>query len=596
MADQIELTLLGFASVVDTVLLLVTLERVNRPLIPVWIAILLLAAWTWHAGSFVHVLLRDSVGILANWADCTTLSAMAAGLLLLPSGMLHGALRLRNSGPAARPPWNLRDKLELPGSRSLLLQIMCCLVAITGLTIVYVVISDASTSTPMLRTIVTLSLLIPAICFAWSIFHRRLMPLIMERTLGYGAILVAMLWLHRTVVSPVTDQLSEDLNLDFVLIEFVVLLALLLSWRPLRNRVRESLHYLIGTDISQVRDATRQLSSQLLVRSNDRMEQMLEWFAESTRMAMRVDSVWLGLSCTRFFHATTQPTKTGDNAAACHTIDAADVYGIRFPNDKQYIDQTRCRDTGTTEQLRNLRASAAFQFKFRNIRGRLLLGRLDGGDRFSTEQLNSLTLLLDQFAVTVHNRELDKARQLAERRAMQQEKLSVLGLMSGSLAHELKNPLSSIRTISTLLMEDLGESSIHYRDVQLIVSEIDRLTETANGLLQYSRPPDATATGVCAETVIERLLRILRYLARQHGVSVITEFQASGRPICGNDATLSEMFLTSSRTRSKPHLRNQGRHRSQSVPEVWKIRLRSSSVTMGPESRRRYGITSLSPL
>ena len=249
MGDQIELTLLGFATVVDTVLLLAMLERVNRPLIPVWTAILLVAAWTWHTGSFVHVLLHDSVGQLARRGDCTTLSAMASGLLLLPSVILHGAPRLSDSGPEPRPPrnlryvilyipvlllipvvfeifcsgsrdfllsttrfhvayltwlalanlsaagvfWSLRDSLELPGSRGLLIQLTCSLVVITGLTVVYIVVSDDSASAPWLRTTVTLSLLIPAICFAWSIIHRRLIPLILERTLGYGAILVAIL-------------------------------------------------------------------------------------------------------------------------------------------------------------------------------------------------------------------------------------------------------------------------------------------------------------------------------------------------------------------------------------------------------------------
>ncbi|MEO2031969.1 MAG: ATP-binding protein [Planctomycetaceae bacterium] len=599
MADQIELTLLGFASVVDTVLLLVMFERVNRPIIPVWIATLLLATWTWHVGSFAHVFLRDSVGELAIRADCTIISAMAGGLLVLPGGFLHGALRLRDSGAVARPPsnpryavlyapvlllvpvsiaifqsgsrdflqstesfhvlfltwltlanlsaatifWTLRNKLQLPGSHSLLLQMTSCLVVITGLAIVYPVVSDDSTSAPWLRIPATMSLLVPTLCFFWSIFHRRLMPLMLERTLGYGAILIGILWLHRVVMAPVTDRLTESLNLDFVLIEFVAVLVLVLAWQPLRNRVREGLRYLMGTDVSQAREATRHLSSQLLLRSGDRVEQTMEWFAEAVRTAMQVESVWVGLSPDRFFHATVKPTRSRNSHVVVPPTDPFAVYQIEFPNNDICIDQTRCRDVATCELLRTLHASAAFQFTFKNIHGRLLLGRLDSGDRFSTEQLHSLAMLLDEFAVTVHNRELEEARRVAERRAMQQEKLSVLGLLSGSLAHELKNPLSSIKTISTLLMEELAESSGHHRDIQLIVSEIDRLTETTNGLLQYSRPANSKTTSACVELVIERLLNILRYLAQQTDVTLITDFQANDRFVCGSEATLSEIFF-----------------------------------------------------
>ena len=45
------------------------------------------------------------------------------------------------------------------------------------------------------------------------------------------------------------------------------------------------------------------------------------------------------------------------------------------------------------------------------------------------------------------------------------------------------------------------------------------------------------------EAVIERLLRILRYLARQHGVDLTTNFEANDTPTAGNDATLSEIFF-----------------------------------------------------
>lgn len=599
MADKIELILLGLAAVVDTVLLLAMLERVNRPLIPVWIAGLLVGTWTWHVGSFVHVLMRDSVGRLATLADATTMSAMAGGLLLLPSGYLHGALRLQTTGPVARPPWDLRyallylpatllvpvsgrifdadvrdfllstsdfqipyltwlvianvsaaglfwhlrNRLDLPGSRNILLQVAGCLLIFTGLAVLYALIAEDSTSAPLLRTVVTLSLSVPAICFAWSIFHRRLIPLMLERTLGYGAILVAMLLLHRVVVTPVAERLTEDLNLDFVLIEFVVVLGLVLAWRPLRDRVKESLQYLLGTNISQIREATRQLSAQLLLRSNDRVDQTLSWFAEAIRDVLNVDYVWLALSASEHRLAVREHTAASESAALPAPIDAVAVYDLPFDGDALWVDRTRSRDQSMIQQLQTLQAAAVFRFTFRRIDGRLLLGNPEGGDRFPNEQFNSLSLLLDQFAVTVHNRELEEARQVAERRAMQQEKLSILGLMSGSLAHELRNPLSSMKTISTLMIEDLDESSDHRRDLELIVSEIDRLTETTSGLLQYSRPADATVQQACAKQVIERLLKILRYLARQHGVLVETDFPRQLPAVAGSEATLSEIFF-----------------------------------------------------
>ncbi|MEO1979943.1 MAG: hypothetical protein ABGZ24_05455, partial [Fuerstiella sp.] len=62
MLPQIELFCMGFAAVIDTVLLLVVLERINRPQTAVWLKCALLGATLWHLGSFLHTLLRETKG------------------------------------------------------------------------------------------------------------------------------------------------------------------------------------------------------------------------------------------------------------------------------------------------------------------------------------------------------------------------------------------------------------------------------------------------------------------------------------------------------------------------------------------------------
>ncbi|MCP4507398.1 MAG: hypothetical protein GY826_13530, partial [Fuerstiella sp.] len=71
MPPQIELFCVGFAAVIDTVLLLVVLERVNRPLTAIWLKWALLGATSWHLGSFLHALLRETRGTTAAWLDTT---------------------------------------------------------------------------------------------------------------------------------------------------------------------------------------------------------------------------------------------------------------------------------------------------------------------------------------------------------------------------------------------------------------------------------------------------------------------------------------------------------------------------------------------
>ena len=107
----------------------------------------------------------------------------------------------------------------------------------------------------------------------------------------------------------------------------------------------------------------------------------------------------------------------------------------------------------------------------------------------------------------------------------------------------MRNPLSSLRTIATLLAEDLGTDSVHTKDVRLIVTEIDRLAQTTQQVLDFSRPADATNFHVGPDTVIKRTMHILTHLARQHGVTISTDLRLEGRHVVATDASLSEILF-----------------------------------------------------
>ncbi|MEO2017827.1 MAG: ATP-binding protein [Fuerstiella sp.] len=587
---------MGFAAVVDTVLLLVVLERVNRPLTAIWLRFALLGATLWHLGSFLHTLLRETEGAPAAWLDSACMTTMSAGLLLLSCAILHAGLRIHRTGSIAHPPADRRylliyipalfvvavsAEIVRSGSRDFmiatagfqlpylvwqvfanlltaglfvrsrhnlgesisaarfLMKFSIGLVTVTILTIWYTATSPTARHEPVLRLVTNLSPLAPTLVFAWYIFRRRLLPLVFERTLAYGAILLAGFYLHRLTISPMMSRFSEQLQFDFVVLEGLFLVALVLAYQPLRQRVREGLSYLFGGAVVEARDATRQLSVELSRRATEDVQDIAEWFAHGIRDALRLRTSWLKLEepLNQTVSVTDNETAVANDAV---TSAAATLFETEFD---RWIDRSRCSDRRQLEMLRDLDLIAAFRIDYRDIHGLLLLGTPVSGDRLQDEQLNATAMLVDQFAATVHNRQLEDARQSAERRAVQQEKLSVLGLLSGSLAHEIRNPLSSMRTIATLLQEDIGGDGEHSKDVELIVSEIDRLTATTQRLLDFSRPADATHVGVAPDRVIERLLHILTHLARQRGVQVRTELELGKTTVPATDATLSEILL-----------------------------------------------------
>nr|MBF0222110.1 hypothetical protein [Desulfobulbaceae bacterium] len=75
-----------------------------------------------------------------------------------------------------------------------------------------------------------------------------------------------------------------------------------------------------------------------------------------------------------------------------------------------------------------------------------------------------------------------------EKHVNQHDRLVALGKMAAGVAHEVRNPLSSIKGFATLLGEKFAEDSDEHKAAGLLVHEVDRLNRSITELLNYSKP------------------------------------------------------------------------------------------------------------
>src|SRR5207237_2835265 len=104
-----------------------------------------------------------------------------------------------------------------------------------------------------------------------------------------------------------------------------------------------------------------------------------------------------------------------------------------------------------------------------------------------------LEVLAGQVAIAVEDCRLAEENLRLERKVAEGERLAALGQMAATVAHEVKNPLSAIKSIAQVMSEDEALSSQHSRDLSLIVGETDRLSKSVTQLLSFAsnRPPAA---------------------------------------------------------------------------------------------------------
>jgi two-component system, sporulation sensor kinase D len=172
------------------------------------------------------------------------------------------------------------------------------------------------------------------------------------------------------------------------------------------------------------------------------------------------------------------------------------------------------------ELLTELNSSLAVRVAHEGVSGLLLLGRGCRAKELGDEETNAILLLVELFAITLHNHYLQKREIDAERRAAQNEKLTTLGLLTSCITHEIRNPLSSIKTIATLLSERTEPNDENAEDVKLILEEVDRLANTTAQFLKFARPASEGSEATDVAMVFQGAIHVLSHLAKKHNVNV----------------------------------------------------------------------------
>ena len=154
------------------------------------------------------------------------------------------------------------------------------------------------------------------------------------------------------------------------------------------------------------------------------------------------------------------------------------------------IDQLHSRRTRTPE-ARQLLERWRFTYVYPLWMKEQLIGHLwiDTAPRlYLDEQAPILLNLSREISQSIETCRLVEEKIRLEKALLRQEHLASLGKIAATIAHEVKNPLSSIKALSQLMGEDGYVAEKYSRDIGFIVGETDRLASGVEQLLTFSRP------------------------------------------------------------------------------------------------------------
>ena len=106
---------------------------------------------------------------------------------------------------------------------------------------------------------------------------------------------------------------------------------------------------------------------------------------------------------------------------------------------------------------------------------------------------------------------------------MSAERLAAVGELASGIAHELRNPLTSVKLLIQTATQQLPGRSIGKQDLQVAQREIARMESTIQGLLDFARPPTLRRVTHDLRRTVQRALNLVEGRAKQQQVNIVTE-------------------------------------------------------------------------
>jgi signal transduction histidine kinase len=391
--------------------------------------------------------------------------------------------------------WAMKDKLapEAARERKFFKQ-LAALLLVTGIFEFIVVGVRRSGPSDVLWVAYLLLSLLPAFFISYYIYRYKLVEVIIKSSVVYASLAVVMMVAYTFVVRRLDPFLSERYELKPGVIEALLILAMFALAGPLMRGLDRATHRLFTREIGLYRDVARQVTKGAA--GLGEIELLIRYAEEAIRRGL--DLTWVRII---LFD---EKLKDGPERRLAEKM---------IESETDVID--------SSDDLASIGASAAYALKREGrLTGLMLIAASQR--TLTSEKGDVLTVLASQVAIEIESCRLVEEKLRLERELTSRERLATLGQMATTIAHEVKNPLSAIKSIAQVMREE--DSLREYdRDLELIVSEIDRLNRTVSQLLAFSRPSKADSRPVALGEMIASIIELFGKEAADLGVSLKVE-------------------------------------------------------------------------
>lgn len=177
------------------------------------------------------------------------------------------------------------------------------------------------------------------------------------------------------------------------------------------------------------------------------------------------------------------------------------------------------------------------------LTGILLLGSDRPGWGIGRGDVELLNLLASQASLAFENAALYRAQRERLDRLYRAERLAAVGQLAAGVAHEIRNPLTAIRSTMQYLLRGLDPAEARYQLVEELLSEVDRINGTVGGLLSLSRSGEIHKSEIDLLEPLASAVQLVQARAAEQRVEVRSALGQGRLPVLGDAGQLKQVFL-----------------------------------------------------
>jgi signal transduction histidine kinase len=152
-------------------------------------------------------------------------------------------------------------------------------------------------------------------------------------------------------------------------------------------------------------------------------------------------------------------------------------------------------------------------------------------DVYSQEDIELLTTLANQAAIAFENARLYEDLKKSKSYIRRADRLASLGTLTAGLAHEIRNPMVAIKTLTQLLPERLDDEEFRSQFLKIASGEVDRISSLVNELLDFARPSDPRWALEDINAILDGMILLISTATKKKLITIIKDYATNLPPV-----------------------------------------------------------------